>query len=171
MTEPAFTRWVSRLASEHTRELAYVAQHEGLSGSDALDAVQEAFHTFLTLPRARRLVDERDDSAKLLAVLVRNVARNARRRHHRAVPHLDATELALADAAPTVDELLVQADEHVRLMGCVARLSEVQRHIVELRFLAEVSAAEVTSLLGLTPGHVAVLLFRAKQALVRCMEA
>ena len=171
MTEPAFTQWVSRLATEHTRGLAFVAEHEGLSGSDALDAVQEAFHTFLSLPRARRLIDEREDSAKLLAVLVRNVARNARRRHHRAVPHLDVTEVALADAAPGVNELLMQAEEHVRLMGCVTRLSEVQRHVVELRFLNEVSTAELTSLLGLTPGHVAVMLFRAKQALVRCMEA
>ncbi|HET9622167.1 MAG TPA: sigma-70 family RNA polymerase sigma factor [Kofleriaceae bacterium] len=171
MSERAFTQWVSRLATEHTRGLAYVAQHEGLSGSDAVDAVQEAFQTFLTLPRARRLVDERDDSAKLLAVLVRNVARNARRRHHRAVPHLDVEELALADAAPSVDELLMQADDHVRLMGCVTRLTEVQRHIVELRFLDEASTAEITSLLGITPGHIAVLLFRAKQALVRCMEA
>ena len=170
MTEQTFTKWVSALATEHTRGLTHVAQREGLSGADALDAVQEAFYTFLTLPRARRLVDDRDDAAKLLTVLVRNVARNARRRHHHAMPHLDIEEVALADAAPSVDELLMQAEDHVRLQGCVTRLSDVQRHIVTLRMLDEVSTDELRSLLGVTVGHVAVLLFRAKQALVRCMQ-
>jgi RNA polymerase sigma-70 factor, ECF subfamily len=170
MTEQTFTGWVSRLATEHTRSLAQVAEREGLSNADALDAVQEAFHTFLTLPRARRLVDERDDAAKLLAVLVRNVARNARRRHHHATPHLDAAELALADTAPSVDEVIAQAEDHVRLHGCITRLSEVQRHVVTLRLLDELSSEELTSRLGFTAGHVAVLLYRAKQALVRCMQ-
>lgn len=42
MTEQAFLGWVSSLAVEHTRGLAHVAKHEGLSSTDALDAVQEA---------------------------------------------------------------------------------------------------------------------------------
>jgi RNA polymerase sigma-70 factor, ECF subfamily len=170
MTERAFLGWVSSLAVEHTRGLAHIAKHEGLSSTDALDAVQEAFHTFLTLPRARRLVDEHDDAAKLLTVLVRNVARNARRRHHHAAPHLDVAELALADAAPSVDDLLSRAEDHVRLQGCVTRLSEMQRRLVTLRLLDEVSTGELTSELGLTAGHVAVLLYRAKQSLLLCMQ-
>ncbi len=88
--EPAratFLAWVSRLVHDHRASLARVARSEGLSPEDAFDAVQEAFHTFLTLPQARNLVDEPDQSRKLLSVLTRNVARNRRRLHAVARPH------------------------------------------------------------------------------------
>jgi RNA polymerase sigma-70 factor, ECF subfamily len=45
-------RWVSDLARAHTRRLVAVARREGLGPEDALDAVQEAFYTFLVLPQA-----------------------------------------------------------------------------------------------------------------------
>ena len=65
----------------------------------AEDAVQEAFHTFLELPQARELVDSAAESRALLAAIVRNAARNLRRRHHRDRPHLEIAEDADAAAA------------------------------------------------------------------------
>jgi RNA polymerase sigma-70 factor (ECF subfamily) len=164
-----FTGWVSQLAQDHTGRLAGIARHEGLSATDALDAVQEAFHTFLLLPQARRLVNEPDDSSKLLTVLARNAARNLRRRSHHARPHLELESTALTDPAPDVDALLARAEDHVRLLGCVARLVEVQRHVVTLRMLEDVSGEQAAQELGLTSGHIAVLLHRAKKELERCM--
>lgn len=86
MSEPTnaapFTRWVEELARSHTRSLALFAAREGLGADDALDAVQEAFATFLRLPQARGLSQHRDDAFALLAVIVRNAARNIRRREH-----------------------------------------------------------------------------------------
>jgi RNA polymerase sigma-70 factor, ECF subfamily len=52
----SFVRWVSELARVHSRGLAAAARKEGLGAEDALDAVQEAFQTFLLLPQARSLV-------------------------------------------------------------------------------------------------------------------
>jgi RNA polymerase sigma-70 factor (ECF subfamily) len=164
-----FTGWVTRLARDHTARLVGIARHEGLVATDALDAVQEAFHTFLLLPQGRRLVDEPDEAGALLAVLARNVARNMRRRHHRAREHVEFGDVGLADPAPDVEALVVRAEEHVRLLGCVARLSEVQRQVVSLRMLGEVSGEQAARDLGVTPGHVAVLLHRAKKELERCM--
>lgn len=46
----------------------------------------------------------------------------------------------------------------------------MQRRLVTLRLLDEVSTVELTSELGLTAGHVAVLLYRAKQSLLLCMQ-
>lgn len=100
--EAGFTGWVSVLARTHRRGLASVARSEGLGSEDALDAVQKAFRTLLLLPQARSLVEFPEDSAKVLAVLVRNAARNMRRRRHRVLPHeplpgepdLEADELA-----------------------------------------------------------------------------
>ncbi len=165
-----FTGWVCELASRNARPLAAVARREGLSPDDALDAVQEAFHTFLTLPQARSLVDDREGSRRLLAVLVRNAARNMRRRHFRSRPHEDAAaHEEIPDDAPSVDETLSRAEEHVRLMGCVSKLGELQRHVVTLRMLDELSGEATAARLGLTAGHVAVLLHRAKEALLRCV--
>jgi len=70
---------------------------------------------------------------------------------------------------PGVDELILRAEEHIQLQGCVSRLDEIQRRVVMLRMLEEVSGSDVAAMLDLQPGHVAVLLHRAKQGLLRCM--
>ena len=75
----SFVGWVSDLARDHTAALARLARSEGLTADDALDAVQEAFQTFLGLPQARVLVGDADDSRALLSVVVRNAARNLRK--------------------------------------------------------------------------------------------
>jgi RNA polymerase sigma-70 factor (ECF subfamily) len=137
--EGSFVRWVSELARVHSRGLAAAARKEGLGADDALDAVQETFQTFLLLPQARSLVEEPRESASLLGVLV------------------------------SVDEAIERAEEHVRLLGCVNRLAEMQRQVVRLRMLQELSGLETAEQLGLEPGRVAVLLHRAKKALLECL--
>lgn len=168
----AFTGWVTALARAHTKAMAEVARAEGLRRDEALDAVQEALTTFLILPQARSIVGDEEDSRALLRVIVRNAARNIRRRHHRARPHasLEDSDNALPDTMPSTEELIVQAEEHIRLLGCVSRLNDVQNNVVTLRMLEEASGAEVARMLELEPGHVAVLLHRAKKELRDCME-
>lgn len=174
MASPAprigFTAWVDHLAREQTDRLAEIAAREGLSADEAMDAVQEAFATFITLPQARSLAEQRDEVSAFLAVIVRNAARNARRRHHRARPHAPLEEAALFDDSPSVATLIAAAEQHALMLGCVNKLGEIQRAVVRLRVLEEVGASEVAAQLGLTPGHVAVLLHRAKQALAACMS-
>ena len=84
---PGFLEWVTRLVHTHRGRLYRLARREGLREEDSLDCVQDAFHTFFLLPQARQLVESSDDSIKLLSVLVRNHARNRRRRHEVARPH------------------------------------------------------------------------------------
>ncbi len=164
-----FTAWVEQLARDHTRGLAALAAREGLSGEDAIDTVQEAFVTFLQLPQARSMSEVGEDVFAFLAVIVRNGARNARRRHHRAQPHVAIEDQAVADDGIAVDEWIERAEEHAALLGCVARLIEIQRHVVTLRLLEQLSTAEVASALALKPGTVAVTLHRAKAELQRCL--
>jgi RNA polymerase sigma-70 factor (ECF subfamily) len=166
-----FLDWVTPLVREHRGRLARVARGEGLRAEDALDCVQEAFSTFLLLPQAKRLSEAPDEAAKLLTVVARNAARNRRRRHDRSAVHLgDETLDALPEPSPPSDELLASAEDYLRLHGCVSQLGEVQRRVVTLRLLEDVPGEDVAELLGLTPGHVAVLLHRAKQNLRECME-
>ena len=166
----AFTGWVDELARTHSEALARVARAEGLRDDEALDAVQEAFHTFLGLPQARGLVGHVDDSRALMTVIVRNAARNMRRRHFRAKPHEsidDATQMA--DELPDPEALMLQAEEHLQLLGCVNKLGDIQKSIVTLRMIEQLRGSDVAKELHLTPGHVAVLLHRAKKALLECM--
>ena len=168
-TNGAFTGWTERLAREHTMSLARVALREGVGAEDAIDAVQEAFITFLVLPQARALCENQRESFALLSVIVRNAARNMRKRHDRSRPHVEIAELDVADPEPSVDDLIAVAETHAALLGCVQRLAEVQRHVVTLRMLEELSGSDVAEALGSPAGHVAVALHRAKSELRRCL--
>ena len=163
--------WIAGLARDHAGRLAAIARREGVAASDALDVVQDAFHTLLGRPDIAALRTRSDQAARLLAAIVRNAARNLRRRHHRARPHveLDAEPLPAAELRP--DDALDHAVTAVQLVGCLAQLGDVHRQIVTLRVLEELSGEEAARALGLTPNHVAVLLHRARKQLERCMQA
>jgi len=168
---PGFLEWVTRLLHTHRGRLYRLARREGLREEDSFDCVQDAFYTFLLLPQARQLVESDDDSIKLLSVLVRNHARNRRRRHEIARPHDSGDEnlaLLAAEARP-VDELIAQAEEFALMMGCVDHLGKLQRAVVSLRMLDEVAGEDVAAMLRVPPSHVAVLLHRAKHNLRSCM--
>lgn len=170
--DPGFFSWVTRLVRDHREALASVARSEGLHAEDALDAVQEAFVTYLGLPHARKLSNDVEDSRSLLAILVRNHARNHRRRHALAKPHSSDAELlaSIGDDRESVDALIVQAEAHVLAMQCVQKLAEVQRKVVTLRLLEDQPGVRVAELLGTTSGNIAVILHRAKAELRACME-
>jgi RNA polymerase sigma-70 factor, ECF subfamily len=167
-----FHDWVTLLVHRHRARLARVVRREGVRAADALDCVQEAFLGFLNLPQARLLVDKPEDSAAMLVILARNIARNRRRRHDYARPHVvdDETLQGLASDAASADEVIAAAERQALMLGCMATLNEVQRAVVRLRIVDEVAGENVAQQLGTTPGHIAVLLFRAKQQLRHCVE-
>jgi len=167
----AFLGWVGQLVHRHRSELAGVARAEGLTAEDAFDAVQDAFQTFLTLPAAHPLVEADDESRRLLITLTRNVARNWRRLHARSRPHTGDPDLlaALPAATAAADDLIAAAEDRIRLHRCVRTLADVQRAVVTLRMLDDVPGEDVATVLGITAGHVAVLLHRAKANLLACM--
>jgi RNA polymerase sigma-70 factor (ECF subfamily) len=104
--------------------------------------------------------------------MVRNAARNRRRRHFLSRPHVDLDAHPEAGGeVPATDEVIARAEEHVRLRACVAELCEIQKAVVTLRMLEEQPGEDVASALGITAGHVAVLLHRAKVSLRACMTA
>ena len=164
-----FTRWVEELARHHTKALAALASKEGLAAEEAVDAVQEAFTTFLGLPQAQALGGSQEEAFAFLATIVRNASRNRRRRHHRARPHLELELLPLIDGEPSADELVARAEAHAAVLGCVQQLAEIQHQVLMLRGREEMSAAEVAAALGLAPGYVGVVLHRAKLALRLCL--
>ena len=158
---------IAGLARDHAGRLAAIARAEGANPADALDLVQDAFQLLLARPDFRALCERPDEVAPLLTTIVRNAARNLRRRHHNARPHVPIDDVELAGP----ESVMVDALEAAQLEDCLAQLGEVHRHVVTLRVLEELSGDEAAEALGVTPGHVAVLLHRARKQLERCMQS
>jgi RNA polymerase sigma-70 factor (ECF subfamily) len=151
-------------------DLVGLARAEGLSPEDAVDCLQEGLCALLDAAGRGRLPEAQEEWSGILAGMVRNAARNGRRRHFRSRPHDSLDDHPLpAEDAPSADELIARAESHVRLRECVEELCEIQRAVVTLRMLEEQPGEDVAHALGITAGHVAVLLHRAKLALRACM--
>jgi RNA polymerase sigma-70 factor (ECF subfamily) len=158
---------LDRVAREQRAALAGLARREGLGAEDAFDFVHDAFCTFLQLSLRGELA--KTDHAELLAGIVVNSARNKRRRHHLARPHYAIDALEPSADGPSTETLVAYAEECVRLRGCVNRLCKTQRTVVMMRLLEERAGEDVAAALGLTRGHVDVLLHRGKASLLVCM--
>jgi len=163
-----FVGWVTKLVRAERPRLVAAARNEGLGDAEALDAVQEALVTFLGLPEASTLIEHDQDGARLLIAVVRNAARNARRRHHRSKPH-DGDVETLMDGGDDQVAMLSRAEERLAMSTCVAALGPGQQRVVIMRLLDEISGEEVAAQLGTTPGNVAVMLHRAKEKLRACL--
>ena len=162
------------LARNERGRLAAIARAEGASAEDAVDCVQEALCTFLDLAKTKRseLPENSDEWSALLGGIVRNAARNHRRLHANARPHLEIVDDERVDPKLIVaEDLLTRAEDHVRLRACVEELCTVQKAVVTLRLLEEIPGEDVAATLGISRGHVAVLLHRAKRSLHACMTA
>ena len=169
MTPPLLlpTDSLGELVRRERGALAHVARREGMSPEEACECVQDALCTYLSLELSERADD--GHAIATLKTIVRNTARNARRKHARARRHdpLDAVDVE-GDADPA-DAQLDRAEQLARLRGCVAELAEVQRSVITLRLLDERSGEDVAATLGLSRGYVDVLVHRARQALSDCM--
>jgi len=162
---------LSHLVRRERAALAALARAEGATPEDAIDCVQEALCTLLGAARRGTMPAEAEWGA-VLAGTVRNAARNRRRRHFRSRPHDDLGAYPLAaEDAPGTDEVIARAEDHVRLRACVEELCEIQKAVVTLRMLEEQPGEDVAQALGISAGHVAVLLHRAKRALRTCMTS
>jgi RNA polymerase sigma-70 factor (ECF subfamily) len=164
MTDPL--EQITAIVRTERGALVAIARAEGLRAEEAVEAVQDALCTFLSRDDA-----EPEHVAATLKTMVRNAARNARRRHHRALPH-DAIEPGREPHAlePDAESILAHAEDVVRLRMCVAELCSVQRAVVMLRLLDERSGEDVALTLGLTRANVDVLVYRARAALRTCMR-
>lgn len=167
---------LSALVRSSRGALAAVARSEGMSPEEALECVQDALATFLTREgRDLEIMEQTQAGAAqmlpTLKTMVRNAARNARRKHARSKQH---ASIACDDEPPAegaqLDELLGHAEDVVRLRTCVAELCGVQRAVVMLRLLEERSGEDVAATLRVSRAHVDVLVHRARAALRLCMR-
>ena len=170
-TPPDTLGRLADLVYQERRSLVATATREGLDAEEALECVQEALCTWLAR-HARGANSSETPLAAALRTMIKNAARNWRRRHRRLRPHSQADqEPSLHSAERDAQQLLEAAESALRLQSCVAELREVERAVVSLRLLDERSGEDVASLLGLSRSHVDVLVHRAKATLRVCMTA
>lgn len=171
MTSCCCGDWIAGLAREHAGRLASIARREGVGPADALDVVQDAFLALLARPDVETLKTRPADAARVLGAIVKNAARNLRRRHHHARPHIELDEEALPVTEGAPDRALDRSETMTQLATCMTALGDAHRAVITLRVLEELSGDEAARTLGITPGHVATLLHRARKELERCMTA
>jgi RNA polymerase sigma-70 factor, ECF subfamily len=171
--ERDFGTWVAELITRLRSSLVRAAIDEGLTAHEALDAVQDACVTFIEHTEWRELDRTTNAAAHVLTTVVRNHARNVRRRRSRKDESMASLtpEEAVDQAQRQLDELLIEAEAHLQISCCVQTLKAKHRAVVTARLFEGLPGREVAKQLGLSPGNVAVLLHRALEELRTCLAA
>ncbi|MCB0895383.1 MAG: SigE family RNA polymerase sigma factor [Nocardioides sp.] len=118
----------------------------GCARTDAEDAVQDALvRCYGAWPRVSA-ADDRD--AYVYRVLVNGITRSRRRRWRGEVPHRDLPEPP-PTSDPAADVALSQS-----IRASLARLGAEQRQVLVLRYFADLSEAQIATVLGIAPGTV-----------------
>jgi RNA polymerase sigma factor (sigma-70 family) len=163
-----FLTWVAELVHTHRARLLSYVRRRGLAPDDALDVVQDSFASFLTLPEAQSIARVGDDAIKLLTVIARHNIMNRRRKRSRREASLGGVDAILPDGSESSEELVMRAEQLARVRGCLSLMNRLQRAVILLSALDERPHQEVAELLGIAPGHVRVLLHRARRHVRAC---
>jgi RNA polymerase sigma-70 factor (ECF subfamily) len=103
--------------------------------------------------------------------IARNVVANERRTARRRPTEPIDTERAAVMADPTdVEATVVRREESGAAMRAVGRLAGDRRRAVVLRFVDEMSTAEIAGVLGKSEGAVRVLIHRALRSVARDLD-
>jgi RNA polymerase sigma-70 factor (ECF subfamily) len=142
---------------------------------EAEDATERTFLAALTnLGRFEERARPADgEGASTFRVWLFQIARNAvaeRRRRLRRSPEAPL-EAAMSAAAPIdIEGDAVLHDEAATAMEAVARLPDDRRRALVLRFVDEMSTAEIAGILGRSEGAVRVLIHRALRSVARDLD-
>ena len=142
---------------------------------EAEDATERTFlQALAALPRfEERALPADGEGASTFRVwlfqIARNVVANQRRGHrrHRELP-LEAAAV-IADPLDVEDRAAVR-DEALAAWAAVGRLPADRRRALVLRFVEEMSTAEIAGVLGRSEGAVRVLIHRALRSVARDLE-
>ena len=168
----------ARFEALYRKYLAQVysyAYYELRDHHEAEDATERTFLAALTnLGRFEERARPADgDGASTFRVWLFQIARNAvaerrRRLHRRREAPLEAA--ASVAAAVDIEGEVARHDEAAAAMAAVGRLPDDRRRALTLRFVEEMSTAEIAGILGRSEGAVRVLIHRALRSVARDLD-
>lgn len=133
----------------------------------AEDLCQEVFLRYLT---GRQMpADRPGEQAAWLVGIARNVLREHVRRCVRR-KEVSWTALCLDIDSGTADEGTADEDVLARLPACLGGLGQTARSALDMHYGESLRLAEIAGRFGRSEGAVKLLLFRARQAVRRCLE-
>jgi RNA polymerase sigma-70 factor (sigma-E family) len=133
----------------HWRPLLRVAQGLVDDAASAEDVVQEAF---AAVYRRRSVLADDEAARRYLHTAVVNGARSALRRRRTVRAHLAG--LRAVEHAPAADARSLLSDDHNRVRAALAGLPTRQREVLTLRFLCDLTDAEIAAATGTSEGNV-----------------
>lgn len=137
-----------------------------LQSSDAEDLTQEVFLRFF-------LVRARFDSSQLIRPWLLGIARNLLREHARKLRRqkkLPWTELCLEAESLVRPDRGDESDAMPHLPGCLEALGQSAQKAIQLYYGDNLRLAEIGARLKRSEGAVKLLVYRARQALKRCLD-
>jgi RNA polymerase sigma-70 factor (sigma-E family) len=118
----------------------------GCGRQDAEDAVQEALIRCYAAWRRVSAAEDRD--AYVYRVLVNGIARSRRRKWHGEIPFRELPE------PPPTDDPATEVSLSHSIRASLERLGHEQRQVLVLRYFADLTEAQIASVLGIAPGTV-----------------
>ena len=142
------------------------------SAADAEEAVQDSFvKAWGALPRFRAGAPFRP---WLLAIVANEAKTRRRASGRRTAWTLRAAQeesVTAGTTAPSAETVVLEGERRAALLAAVAALPERERTVLELRYLLELSEADMATVLGCRPGTVKSRLSRALDRLRADLEA
>jgi len=130
----------------------------GCRAQDAEDAVQDALIRCYGAWGRVSAADDRD--AYVYRVLVNGIARSRRRKWHGEIPFQE-----LPEPPPTDDDPASTVSLSHSIRASLDRLGHEQRQVLVLRYFADLTEAQIATVLGIAPGTVKSRASRAIAAL------
>lgn len=163
------------LYRKYVAQVYSFAHHELGDHHEAEDVTERTFLLALgALPRFREEApDEAGPEASTFRVWLFRIARNVVANHRRTLRRRPTSPLDVAATTAAPDDVergvLARADVSAA-WAAVGRLPGDRRRAVVLRFVEEMSTAEIAGVLGRSEGAVRVLLHRALRTVARDLE-
>jgi RNA polymerase sigma-70 factor (ECF subfamily) len=160
---------LAALVNQYAATLYRVAFSVLRNGSDADDAVQEAF---LRVLRHRDTLGEVRDQRVWLIRIVWNIVLDRKRRAKTRPETDDVAELArvLPSEGLSAEERASAAQHHAHVLGCVGRLPAKEREVLMLSAFEELNSVEIATVLGITESSVRSRLFRARNLMAGLLK-
>ena len=142
------------------------------SPADAEEAVQDAFvKAWGAIGRFRTGAPFRPWLLAIVANESKTSTRSAGRRHAWTARAVLEESVTGSTASPSAESVVIDAERRDELLARLADLPDRERLVLELRYLLDLSEAEMAAVLGCRPGTVKSRVSRALDRLRSDMEA